>query len=102
MSKDVTRPREPTYTLFVIQGISREETVDRVVEEFDVAPVTAADDLREMDDWVNDLIQADSTGEFRPGAPRIPVKLNRFDLCPLRADMILWIRRRPTTLETPR
>ena len=64
-AKDVTERRERTYELYVIQGLSREETVDRVVEEFDVAPVTVANDLREMDDWVDKLIQADPTGESR-------------------------------------
>ena len=43
--KDVTERRERTHDLYVIQGLSRQETVDRVAEEFDAAPATVADDL---------------------------------------------------------
>ena len=63
--KDVTERRERTHDLYVIQGLSREETVDRVASEFDAAPATVSDDLRCMEEWVGDLVQTDPTGESR-------------------------------------
>lgn len=65
MPKDVTERRERTHDLYVIQGRSREETIEQVASEFDAAEVTVRDDLRNMRDWIGDLIQMDPTGESR-------------------------------------
>jgi hypothetical protein len=65
MAKDVTERRERTHDFYVIRGLSRDETVDRITAEFDVAAVTVRDDLRNMSEWVGDLITPDPTGESR-------------------------------------
>jgi hypothetical protein len=63
--KDVTERRERTHDLYVIRGLSQEETVDRVTSEFDAAPSTVRDEIRCMSEWVGELVQADPTGESR-------------------------------------
>jgi len=63
--KDVTERRERTHDLYVIRGLSREETVEKVASEFDAAPATVRDDLRSMSEWVGELVQMDPTGESR-------------------------------------
>jgi hypothetical protein len=65
VSNHVTKRRERTHKLYVIQGLSREETVERVVTEFDTAQATVHEDLRAMSNWIADLVQTDPTGESR-------------------------------------
>lgn len=61
----LTERRKRTHDFYVIQGLSREATVNRVVSEFDTAPATVHEDLRSMSEWVGDLVQTDPTGESR-------------------------------------
>lgn len=65
MPKDVTERRERTHDLHIIQGLSREETVEQVTSEFDAGERTVRDDLRNLTEWVGELIQTDPTGESR-------------------------------------
>lgn len=65
MVKDNSERRERTHDLSIIQGLSRNEVVDRITDEFDVKPDTVRDDLRRMNEWVGNLIETDSTGESR-------------------------------------
>lgn len=65
MPKDVTERRERAHDLLVIEGRGYEETVARLTEEFDVAEPTVRDDLRNMSEWVGDLLRPDPTGASR-------------------------------------
>lgn len=65
MSNHVTERRERMHDLYVIQGHSREETVERVVSKFDTESATIHEDLRSMNEWIDDLVQTDPTGESR-------------------------------------
>lgn len=65
MAKDNSERRARVHDLYIIQGLSRDATVDRITDEFDVASATVRDDIREISEWVGDLIETDATGESR-------------------------------------
>jgi len=65
MPNHVTERRERVHDFHVIRGLSREETVERVVSEFDIAPATVHEDLCSMSEWIGDIVQTDPTGESR-------------------------------------